>query len=180
MLCSNGVTANDSSHVDFSISVSDHLPISHSFVIDNVLFKKMKREGSGNSNVTGRNLILLYIKQGLMPHLIKLRYLSNRCNNPQNWSSLRKNFWSTFISKITHTMCCAERCAVPVRKVRLGSEIPGWSINLALQESCKSSKFWHQIWNDCDRPKSGTVNDIRLYTKRRFAKTQSWSQSWGY
>jgi hypothetical protein len=40
MLCSNSLTANGSSHVDFSISVSDQLPISNSFVIDSVLFKK--------------------------------------------------------------------------------------------------------------------------------------------
>jgi len=48
--------------------------------------------------------------------------------------------------------------------------MPGWLIHPALQQNCKSSKFWYQIWNDCDWPKSGVVNDIRLYIKRRFAK----------
>jgi len=64
----------------------------------------------------------------------------------------------------------AESCTVPARKVRPGPGIPSWSINPALQESCKSSKFWHQKGNDCDRQKSGAFNDIRLYTKHRFAK----------
>jgi hypothetical protein len=35
--------------------------------------KKMKRNGSGNSNVTGRKYMLLYIKESLMPQLKKFK-----------------------------------------------------------------------------------------------------------
>ena len=38
------MTANGSSHVDFSISVSDHLPIFNSFAIDSVLIKNDEKK----------------------------------------------------------------------------------------------------------------------------------------
>ena len=35
---------------------------------------------------------------------------------------------------------------------------------------CESSKIWLNIWKDCGRPKSGTINGLRLRFKRFFAK----------
>ena len=48
MLCSSGMTVNDSTHIDCSISVSDHLPISNTFVIDSFLFKKDENKWKWN------------------------------------------------------------------------------------------------------------------------------------
>ena len=36
-----------------------------------------------------------------------------------------------------------------------------------------SSKFWLGIRNECDRPRSGVVNQIRLYSKLEFGKLLS-------
>ena len=50
------------------------------------------------------------------------------------------------------------------------TEIHKFSQNPALVKCCNDAKFWFRIWQDCDRPKSGPVNSIRLWTKRKFDK----------
>ena len=156
--CSNDVAANGSSHVDFNISVSDHLVISNSFVIDSVLFKKDEMRRKWEFKCDWKKIYTVINKVELDTILDKIKIpfqlLKQSSELTESEKKIAINIYS---SKIKLALRCAERCAVPVRKVSPGSEILGLSINPTLQESCKSLKFWHQILNDCDPPKSGAV-----------------------
>ena len=57
-----------------------------------------------------------------------------------------------------------------MRTCRPGTEKFGWSNNESLKSACQSSKFWLRLWNDCDKPRNGVVNTLRLLTKRHFQK----------
>ena len=45
-----------------------------------------------------------------------------------------------------------------------------WRNNPNLLAACDSAKFWLQLWADCGKPRSGVVNAVRIYTKRKFSK----------
>ena len=48
--------------------------------------------------------------------------------------------------------------------------VPKWQENQSLSQSLDSAKFWLYLWIECDRPRSGLVNSIRIATKKKFAK----------
>ncbi|KAK2725454.1 hypothetical protein QYM36_000069 [Artemia franciscana] len=75
-----------------------------------------------------------------------------------------------YFYEICHSLRVAERVAVPLRSVRRGSRVKGWASNSELVKARAAAKFWLGVWHECDRPKSGVVNELRVYTKRRFAK----------
>ena len=77
---------------------------------------------------------------------------------------------TTYLAEINHALKCAEASAVPCKRIRKGSQVQGWSKNPSLISACESSKIWLNIWRDCGRPKSGTINGLRLRSKRFFAK----------
>ena len=149
MLCSNGMTANGSSHVDFSISVSDHLLITNSFVIDSVLFKKDEKRRKWDFKCDWKKINDAIYKAELDATLdkIKIPFQLLQKSLEMTESEKKKILINIYCNEIAHAMRIVERCPVPICKVRLGSGIPGWLINLALQESCRSSKFWHKIYD---------------------------------
>ncbi|KAK2710484.1 hypothetical protein QYM36_011871, partial [Artemia franciscana] len=75
-----------------------------------------------------------------------------------------------YFYEICHSLRVAERVAVPLRSVRRGSRVKGWASNSELVKARAAAKFWLGVWHECDRPRSGVVNELRVYTKRRFAK----------
>ena len=74
-----------------------------------------------------------------------------------------------YVAEISHALYFAENQSVPLRKIHKGI-IPGWSSNPDLVASCLEAKFWFNVWKDCDRPLTGAVNLVRLFTKRNFSK----------
>ena len=72
--------------------------------------------------------------------------------------------------QIIHALRVAESAAVPQRRVRIGTEVPRWKENPLLAQLCHASKFWHMMWMDIGKPRSGVVNTVRIYLKRKFAK----------
>jgi hypothetical protein len=74
-----------------------------------------------------------------------------------------------YVAEISHALCFAKNQSVPLWKIRKGI-IPGWSSNPDLVTSCLVAKFWFNVWKDCNRPLTGAVNLVRLFTKRNFSK----------
>ena len=58
--------------------------------------------------------------------------------------------------------CSTEVCMV--LKFHAGKNI------LLLALLCHASKFWHKMWMDIGKPRSGAMNMVRIYLKRKFAK----------
>ena len=75
-----------------------------------------------------------------------------------------------YLAEINHALRCAEKCAVPSRRVRKKTEITDWSKNQSLVAACNSAKLWLRIWNESDKPRSGIINELRLKTKRKFTR----------
>ncbi|KAK2720257.1 hypothetical protein QYM36_004217 [Artemia franciscana] len=72
--------------------------------------------------------------------------------------------------EIIHALGVAESAAVAQRKVRIGTEVPRWKENPLLAQLCHASKFWHKIPIVIGKPRSGTVNTVQIYLKRKFVK----------
>ena len=72
---------------------------------------------------------------------------------------------ATYLAEINHALKCAEASAVPCKRVRKDCQVQGWSKKPSLMSTCEHSKIWLNIWRDCGRPKSGTVNGFRLRSK---------------
>ena len=70
--------------------------------------------------------------------------------------------------EITHAVLTAEKAAVPARKIRKHTQIPGFSKNRELVKACQDAKFWFSVWREGGRPKSGVLNCLRKHTKRKF------------
>ncbi|XP_065574920.1 uncharacterized protein LOC136036545 [Artemia franciscana] len=158
------------SHVDISVSASDHFPLINSVEI--VLALRPQRKWYTKSD---------WRKVNQMIYHIVLDDILNKIKTPEKQILL-----NIYCCEIIHALHCAEDAAVPTRRVKIGSEIPNWSDNSFLQDSCQHSKFWYKIWVECGRPKCGKVNEVRLLTKRQFAKrlrkhrlniVDDWSQS---
>ena len=75
-----------------------------------------------------------------------------------------------YFAEICHALKIAESSAVPSVELRRTSRVKGWAQNSDLVNAKAAAKFWLQIWHECDRSKSGAVNQIRIFTKRKFAK----------
>ena len=75
-----------------------------------------------------------------------------------------------YCALICHAIKCGIKAAVPTVKIRRGTRIQGWSRNSELKSACQKSKFWFQVWLDCDRPRTGWVNCVRKHANRVFAR----------
>ena len=75
-----------------------------------------------------------------------------------------------FVLKFTHALLTAEKAAIPARKIRKHTEIPGFSKNRELVKACQDAKFWFSVWREGGRPKSGVLNCLRKHTKCKFEK----------
>lgn len=75
-----------------------------------------------------------------------------------------------YAAQITHALRSAEEAAVPIKKIKTGTQVSGWSQNAGLVNACNQAKFWLSVWKECGRPRIGVVNAVRLLTKRKFGK----------
>ena len=172
MLCSADVKTNGKCRVKLSICASDHLPISNVFCVTNKPTQPdechrkwvVKSEWGKADSALFKSVYDNILEKIKVP----FQLLQQGSPVPDNEKQILLN---NYCAEITHALRCAEKAAVPTRKVRIGSENPQWSQNVQLSESCSRSKFWYTLWNECGRPRQGVLNDIRLYTKRKFAKT---------
>lgn len=161
-----------SSHVNNAFSVSDHLPISNTFQV-----------GSSNQSTPLRSHNRWIWKQewekidvptyhfvsNNILSKIKVPYFLLQTSSGLSQADKQLSL-NTYCYEIVHALRIAESRAVPTRKMRIGTEIPKWNENPELSEACRRSQFWFQLWCDNGRPKVGILNNIRLYTKRKFAK----------
>ena len=44
--------------------------------------------------------------------------------------------------------------------------MPSWNLELSI--ACEQSLFWHNIWKECDKPKTGQIVTIMLYTRNHY------------
>jgi hypothetical protein len=75
-----------------------------------------------------------------------------------------------YCALICHAIKCGIKAAILRVKIRRGMRIQGWSRNSELKSACQKSKFWFQVWLDCDRPRTGWINCVWKHTIRVFAK----------
>ena len=75
---------------------------------------------------------------------------------------------NVYCADLIHSLRVAELAAVPIKRIKSGREIIGWSKYPALCEACDKAKLWLKIWRDYGSPRYGIVNQIRLQTKKRF------------
>jgi len=78
-----------------------------------------------------------------------------------------------YCAEIIQALKCAESVAVAVKSVIVKTEKFGWSSNPLLQKACSDSRFWLRIWNECGRPRTGAVNSVRIFCKRKFNRELS-------
>ena len=89
--------------------------------------------------------------------------------NPQVDANEIRMLLDIYLAQICHALRCAEKASIPLKRIRRGVT-KHWSSNPSLVEAWRKSKFWYHLWLQCDRPRSGWVSDIRLSTKRKFAR----------
>ena len=174
LLCSPDLRTHGDCEVDIGFCVSDHLPVANTFIINDLLNnapndapkeKKwfQKTEWQKANLAMFRSVCDGILEKIKVPFQLLLQSSPIACDEKQILLNI-------YCSEITHALRCAEKTAVPIRKVRIGSEVPGWSENPALVNACRQAKMWYSVWIDSGRPKHGVVNSVRLYTKRQFSK----------
>lgn len=154
---------------------SDHLPLVLQFVFcSNLPDCGTFSNGKWKSVVDWRKADVLQYCAILDSHLdvVRVPYHLLIRNYQIEVSSIRDDL-DLYYGSIVSALKRAETSAVPRRSVRVGTELREWSNNVALQRACFDAKFWFRIWNDCGRPRSGVLNDLRLSTKKKFKKELS-------
>lgn len=174
MLSSIQSPACGNSHVDLSVSASDHFPIINTFRVIPASPNPPTNEKKWKIKTNWSKIDLATYHYVLDEILTKIKVPFQLLQQSVCIQDEEKQLLlNIYCSEISHALLSAEAAAVPIRKVRVGTEIPKWSENPALSEACGRAKFWLRLWNECGRPKSGVVNEVRLFSKRRFAKILS-------
>lgn len=174
IMCSHQPVPLCQSHVDTSISASDHLPVSYVFPpsTSSNYNPDLPSGRKWHQKVMWDKINTPLYQKVCDDILARIRVPYNLLHKSSSVAASDKQVLiNIYCSEIVHALQCAEKAAVPICRVRIGSEIPHWSDNSDLVNACADAKFWLRMWIDNDRPRHGIVNSIRLYTKRRFAKT---------
>ncbi|XP_065583954.1 uncharacterized protein LOC136042989 [Artemia franciscana] len=147
---------------------SDHLPLSFAIpAVSPQCAPKTKPEPARDWKKVVREQFQLNCEQILKKIKVPFHLLQWDCDLTESEIRLQLNM---YFYEICHSLRVAERVAVPLRSVRRGSRVKGWASNSELVKARAAAKFWLGVWHECDRPRSGVVNELRVYTKRRFAK----------
>jgi hypothetical protein len=72
------------------------------------------------------------------------------CTDPSHVSGI-----NTYTNQITEACIAATADAIPKTCMRDPKRVPGWSEYV--EPTRQKSLFWHRMWNDCGRPRSGQV-----------------------
>ena len=84
------------------------------------------------------------------------------CKDPSHISALTE-----YINDMSNGCLLAAKHTVPVTSLRATrGHIPGWSEDIEPRR--RQSMFWHDIWVDCGRPRSGYVADIMRKTRSAY------------
>ena len=173
MFCSPEIKPDSKTAVVTSFQTSDHLPISNIFPISLMPPEPTQSSSCSKwreiSDWEKTDLLTFQgISDGILTKIkVPFQLLSQKSSISVHEQQILLNI---YYAEIVHALRVAEHASVPVRRFRVGTEKPGWSGNPDIVDSCVKSKFWFHIWRECGRPRSGVVNEIRLYTKRYFAK----------
>ena len=155
--------------------VSDHLPIASSFkreasqipVLQAYTVHRHKWYTSRDWNKIDTSQYIEISDSILNKIRVPFHLLQKSSNKDINEVRLTLDIYS---AEICHALLCAEKRAVPLKKIRVGTQVPGWSGNLVLSEACDRAKFWYKLWRDCLCPRQGIVNELRKVSKKCFAK----------
>ena len=160
-----------SPYVNTTINISDHLPVSCSFdtTIQPSIGLSKVRKWRKKSDWKKINIDVYQSVCDEIMGRIKVPYHLLQAN-PSLETTEKQIDLNVYCMEIIHALRVAESAAVPQRKVRIGTEVPRWKENPLLAQLCHASKFWHKMWMDIGKPRSGAVNTVRIYLKRKFAK----------
>ena len=100
---------------------------------------------------------------------IKVPFHLLQTNTGLSNSELRLQI-NTYCEEIIHALKCADKAAIPVKKVRSNTEKSSWSNNTSLINACSSAKWSWRLWIECGRPRLVVLNFVRLFTKKRYRK----------
>jgi len=82
-----------------------------------------------------------------------------KCSNLSHLQRLNR-----YAVEITESCLHAAEATIPLTcKRQVGGRIPGWSEHV--QPLHDKSLFWHNLWMDCGRPKTGAVADCMRRTR---------------
>jgi hypothetical protein len=98
---------------------------------------------------------------------ISIPYNSILCVNALCKDCEHINAISQYAAAITNSCLSAAETAIPHTSNRSTSKrVPGWSERV--EPLRQKSLFWHGIWVDCDRPRSGAVADCMRRTRAAY------------
>ena len=84
------------------------------------------------------------------------------CQDPSHRACLHK-----YINELSEACLTAAKHTLPYTSLRsTKGRIPGWSEHV--EPARQKSLFWHEIWVNCDRPRSGTVANIMRKTRASY------------
>ena len=84
------------------------------------------------------------------------------CNNSMHFAGINK-----YVSDISSACLAAAEVSIPHSTNRsMGKCVPGWSQRV--EPLRQKSLFWHGLWIDCDRPRSGAVADCMRRTRAAY------------
>ena len=85
-----------------------------------------------------------------------------RCQSSEHYNQL-----SRYIVDISHACLCAGESCIPHTCSRhTGKRIPGWSESV--EPHRQRSLFWHGLWVECGRPRSGEVAECMRRTRANY------------
>ena len=57
--------------------------------------------------------------------------------------------------QIIYALKCADKAAIPVRRIHCKSGKYRWSTNPVLVSACATAKWWLRLWDERERPRTG-------------------------
>ena len=79
------------------------------------------------------------------------------------------NQLSRYVADISDACLSAgETCLPHTCDRRASSRIPGWSEKVEVEPLRQRSLFWHNLWIDCSRPKTGAADDRMRRTRANY------------
>ena len=171
IICSPGIISSSAS-VHVNEQDTDQMPISATFTMDidlsetNCSREKSKR--FEKSNWSKANIKINWSKATLTSllstirvpyHLLQRQVLTNG-----------KADIDCYYNQLVICMKREEEAAVPRQRIRKRTQKTIWSMDPCLKSIKNKAKLWLQIWNECGRPSSGCVTDIKLKTKTNYKR----------
>ena len=91
------------------------------------------------------------------------------CRDVKCCNSSHQMALNTYASEISQALVAAAEVAIAHTSevgCNKNKSIPGWTE--LIQTLIAKSLFWHNVWVDCDRPKTGAVADVMRRTRAAY------------